>query len=47
MLMWYLIHNKINTATFFQEVTFQQNVKSKTKSQTLDIIESKDFFRLL
>ena len=47
MLMLYLLENNMTTAQFFQSVTYQQNVKSKTKSQMLDILSSKDFFRLL
>lgn len=47
MLMLYLLENNMTTAQFFQSVTYQQNVKSKTKSQMLDILKSKDFFRLL
>lgn len=47
MLMLYLLENNMTTAQFFQSVTYQQNVKSKTKSQMLDILTSKDFFRLL
>lgn len=47
MLMLYLLENNMTTADFFESVTYQQNVKSKTKSQMLDIMESKDFFRIL
>lgn len=47
MLMLYLLENNMTTADFFESVTYQQNVKSKTKSQTLDIMKSKDFFRLM
>jgi hypothetical protein len=47
MLMLYLLENNMTTADFFQSVVYQQNVKSKTKQQTLDILKSADFFRLL
>jgi threonine synthase len=47
MLMLYLLENNMTTADFFKSVVYQQNVKSKTKQQTLDIMKSQDFFRLL
>ena len=47
MLMLYLLENNMTTADFFESVTYQQNVKSKTKQQTLDIMKSNDFFRLM
>jgi hypothetical protein len=47
MLMLFLLENNLTTAEFFQEVIYQQNVKSKAKQQTLDIIKSEDFFRVL
>lgn len=37
----------MTTAEFFEPVVYQQNVKSKSKQQTLDIVNAKDFFRLL
>ena len=45
--MLYLIENNTTTAEFFKTVVYQQNVKSKTKMQTLDLMQAKDFFRLL
>ena len=47
MLMLYLLEQNMNCEDFFGEVIYQQNVKSKTKQQTLDIINSNDFFRVL
>lgn len=37
----------MSTAEFFQDVIYQQNVKSKTKQQTLEIMNSQDFFRIM
>ncbi len=31
MLMLFLLENNLTTADFFQDVIYQQNVKSKTK----------------
>ena len=42
--MLFLLKNNMTTADFFEHVTYQQNVKSKTKQQMLDIIKSEDFF---
>lgn len=47
MLMLYLLEQSMSTVEFFQDVIYQQNVKSKTKQQTLDIMNSEDFFRVL
>ena len=47
MLMLYLLENNMTTAEFFGSAVYQQNVKSKTKSQTLDILKASDFYRLL
>lgn len=47
MLMLFLLENNLTTAEFFADVVYQQNVKSKTKQQTLDIMKVEDFFRLL
>jgi len=47
MLMLFLLENNATTAEFFGEVVYQQNVKSKSKQQTLDILKAEDFFRLL
>ena len=45
--MLFLLENNATTAEFFGEVVYQQNVKSKSKQQTLDIMQAQDFFRLL
>ena len=45
--MLFLLENNLTTAEFFKDVIYQQNVKSKTKQQTLDILKSEDFFRIL
>ena len=47
MLMLYLLEQNMSTAEFFADVIYQQNVKSKTKQQTLDIMNAEDFFRVL
>lgn len=47
MLMLFLLENNMSAAEFFEPAIYQQNVKSKNKQQTLDIIKSKDFFNLL
>lgn len=47
MLMLFLIENNLTVAEFFEPGIFQQNVKSKNKQQTLDIIKSEDFFDIL
>lgn len=47
MLMLYLLEQNMSTADFFADVIYQQNVKSKTKQQTLDIMNAQDFFRVL
>lgn len=47
MLMLFLLENNLTTAEFFEPAIYQQNVKSKNKQQTLDILKAKDFFSLL
>lgn len=47
MLMLYLVNNEKTTADFFADVVYQQNIKTKTKTQTVDIMKSEDFFRVL
>ena len=47
MLMLFLLVNNMTTAEFFTPVVYQQNIKSKSKTQTLDILKAEDFFRLL
>ena len=45
--MLFLLENNMTTAEFFEPVVYQQNIKSKSKTQTLDILKAEDFFRLL
>jgi len=45
--MLFLLENNMTTAEFFAPVVYQQNIKSKSKTQTLDILKAEDFFRLL
>ena len=47
MLMLHLLDQGMTTAEFFEEVTYSQSVQSKTKHQTLEILKSEDFFRVL
>jgi hypothetical protein len=47
MLMLFMLENNMTTADFFQPAIYQQNVKSKDKQQTLDILKAEDFFKLL
>ena len=47
MLMLFLLENNMTTAEFFTPVVYQQNIKYKSKTQTLDILKAEDFFRLL
>lgn len=47
MLMLFLLENNITAQEFFEPVLYQQNVKSKNKQQTLDIMKSEDFFKLI
>ena len=47
MLMLHLLDAGQTTQEFFEEVTYQQSVQSKTKHQTLDIMKAEDFFRVL
>ena len=47
MLMLYLIENNQTTVEFFESAIFAQNVKSKQKQQSIDLIKAKDFFRIL
>ena len=47
MLMLHLLDAGLTTQEFFEEVTYQQSVQSKTKHQTLEIMKAEDFFRVL
>jgi hypothetical protein len=47
MLMLFLLENNMTALEFFDGVTYQQNVKSKERTQTLDCIRSEDFFQML
>ena len=47
MLMLHLMQQEMTTQEFFNEVVFEQNVKTKTKQFTLLFIKSEDFFRVL
>jgi len=47
MLMLFLLENNMTAADFFEPVLYEQNVKSKSKQQTLHIMKSEDFFTLL
>lgn len=44
MLMLFLLENNMTAQEFFDGVTYQQNVKSKDRTQTLECIRSQDFF---
>ena len=41
------MHNDMTTMEFFQDVIFEQNVKTKTKHFTMVFLKSEDFFRVL
>ena len=47
MLMLYLLNQEMTTQEFFEEVIFEQNVKTKTKQYTMIFLKSEDFFRVL
>ena len=47
MLMLYLLNQDMTTQEFFEEVIFEQNVKTKTKHFTMIFLKSEDFFRVL
>ena len=47
MLMLHLLDAEMTVAELFEEVTFAQDVQSKTKSQTLEIMKASDFFNVL
>ena len=47
MLMVELLQTDRTTQEFFEEVVFEQNVKTKTKQFTMTFIKSEDFFRVL
>ena len=45
--MLYLLNQDMTTQEFFEEVIFEQNVKTKTKHFTMIFLKSEDFFRVL
>ena len=47
MLMVNLLQAEISTAEFFEEVIFEQNVKSKNRNFTMHFLKADDFFRVL
>jgi len=47
MLMVNLLQDNISTQEFFEEVIFEQNVKTKTKHFTMLFLKTEDFFRVL
>ena len=47
MLMVNLLQMNLTTQDFFQEVIFEQNVKTATKHFTMMFLTSEDFFRVL
>ena len=47
MLMVHLLQSDQTTQEFFEEVVFEQNVKTKTKQFSMTFLKSEDFFRVL
>lgn len=47
MLMVNLLQLNMTAQEFFQDVVFEQNVKTKTKHFTMLFIKTEDFFRVL
>lgn len=47
MLMLYCIKNGITAHKVFEEVLFLQNIKSKSKHQTVEIMKAADFYKTL
>jgi len=47
MLMLHLIQNDMTTQEFFEEVIFEQSLKTKTKQFTKILLKADDFFRVL
>ena len=47
MLMVHLLQAGLTTQDFFEEVCFEQSVKTKTKQFTMIFLKSEDFFRVL
>ena len=45
--MVHLLQADLTTQDFFEEVTYDQNVKTKTKQFTMTFLKSEDFFRVL
>lgn len=47
MLMLYCIKNGITAHKVFEDVLFLQNIKSKSKHQTVEIMKAADFYKVL
>merc|ERR1711957_128801 len=47
MLMLYCIKNEITAHKVFEDVLFLQNIKSKSKHQTVEIMKATDFYKVL
>lgn len=47
MLMVHLLQADMTTQEFFEDVIFEQNVKTKTKQFTMTFLKTEDFFRVL
>lgn len=47
MLMVNLLQQNMTTQEFFEDVIFEQNVKTKTKHFTMTFLKAQDFFRVL
>jgi hypothetical protein len=43
----YLEQESMTTSNFFESVKYEQQVKTKKKQSTVDIVPADDFFRLL
>ena len=47
MLMVHILQSDMTTQDFFEEVVFEQLVKTKTKQFTMAFLKSEDFFKVL
>jgi len=47
MLMVNLLESSMTTQDFFQDVLFEQNVKTKTRHFTMTFMKTEDFWRVL
>ena len=45
--MVHILQSDMTTQDFFEEVVFEQQVKTKTKQFTMEFLKSEDFFRVL